>query len=96
MPNIRRQDEIQQKHPRLSKGFNCNCQVKATCPMPGKCNTDKVVYSRHLTWQGNTSGETKKFQKRYGSHKHKIDHEDANHTTLISLIWTHIRVLVIH
>ena len=59
--------------------------------MPGKCNTDKVVYSQHLTWQGNTSGETKKFQKRYGSHKHQIDHEDANHTKLISFIWTHLK-----
>ena len=63
----------------------------STCSMPGKCNTDKVVYSWHLTWQGNTSGETKKFQKRYGSHKHQIDHEDANHTKLISFIWTHLK-----
>ena len=64
--------------------------------MPGKCNTDKVVYSQHLTWQGNTSGETytglaKNFKKRYGSHKHQIDHEDANHTTLSSFIWTHLK-----
>ena len=105
MPNIKRhisrhnnkilQDAIIQDNPRLKKGFNCNCQQKATCPMPGKCNTDNVVYTGHLTWQGNTTGETytgvaKNFKKRYGTHKWKMDHEEADHTTLSDYIWTNL------
>ena len=64
--------------------------------MPGKCNTDNVVYKAHLTWQGNTSGETytgvaKNFKKRYGGHNHQISHEDTNHTTLCSFIWHNLK-----
>ena len=68
MPNIKKnisrhnskllQNEIRQQNPALFKPDHCNCQDKATCPMPGKCNANNVVYRGTLTWQNNNLGET--------------------------------------
>ena len=53
--------------------MGCKCQNKATCPMPGKCTTDKLVYRATVT--ANNSEETyvgltaNQFKDIYGKHK---------------------------
>ena len=54
---------------------NCNCQnrFKQSCPMPGECNTNGVVYQATVTTNnGETEtyiGLAKNFKKRYSKHK---------------------------
>ena len=53
---------------------NCNCQArfKQSCPMPGECNTNGVVYQATVTSNGETEtyiGLAKYFKKRYSKHK---------------------------
>ena len=72
---------------------NCNCQnrFKKECPMPGKCNTNGVVYQ--ATIASGTSEETyvglaKNFKKRYRKHKTCLEDEGADgHTSLTNHYW---------
>ena len=72
--------------------YRCKCQNKATCPLPGKCTTDKVVYRATVssgssveTYVGLTAGP---FKDRY--YKHESDFrepEKRNSTKLSAHIW---------
>ena len=62
---------------------NCNCQTskKPDCPMPGKCNQDRIVYQATITSDGGRSenyvGLAKNFKKRWGKHKSTLKDKDA-------------------
>ena len=73
---------------------SCNCQRSriAECPLPGKCNTDGVVYQAIV--RSNTGGEesyiglAKNFKKRFRQHKASMtDKKSEGATTLSSHFW---------
>ena len=53
--------------------MGCNCRNKATCPMPGKCTTDKLIYRATVTTNNSVEkyvGLTaNRFKDRYAGHK---------------------------
>ena len=71
----------------------CNCQKSKTCPMPGKCLSEGVIYG--ATVKETVSGKTETytglseppFKSRFNGHTSTFRHEDANHTTLSKHIW---------
>ena len=72
---------------------SCNCQRKAECPIPGKCNTEGVVYRATVTTERCVKtyiGSTEKpFKKRF--YGHKSDFSNPNYrssTTLSNFVWT--------
>ena len=78
------------KDPPLQMG--CNCRNKATCPMPGKCTTDKLIYRATVTTNNSVEkyvGLTaNRFKDRYGGHKQDFEDEEKEHsTTLSAYIW---------
>ena len=71
----------------------CNCQNKATCPIPDNCCAQKVVYQatvkhddgKTATYIGST--ETT-FKTRYNNHKKSFNHEKyKTETTLSKYLW---------
>ena len=66
------------------KEAECNCKptFKNSCPMPGKCNKDGVVYQTTITSDGgkknNYVGLAKNFKKRWGTHKKTLGDPDYN------------------
>ena len=70
----------------------CNCRNKEECPLPGRCQIDKVVYratvttnNKTETYVGLTAGS---FKKRWSKHKTDFSYSDKrNSTTLSSYIW---------
>ena len=72
--------------------LKCNCRNKEECPLPGKCQIDKVVYratvttnNKTETYVGLTAGN---FKKRWSKHKTDFSYSDKrNSTTLASYIW---------
>ena len=71
----------------------CNCQVKASCPVPGECLRSKVVY--HATVK-HTNGSTAEyigntetpFKQRYANHKKSFHLEPyKTETTLSKYVW---------
>ena len=91
---------IIQNHNRkiLSKEKNktkakCNCQIKASCPVPGECCHPKVVYQatvnhddgRKAVYIGCTEPD---FKFRYNNHKKSFRHETyQSETTLSKYVW---------
>ena len=70
----------------------CKCRDKSTCPLPGKCTTDRLVYRATVTTTN--SAETyvgltaDQFKDRF--YKHEGDFKDPNRRTsteLSSHIW---------
>ena len=72
--------------------FRCRCHDKPSCPLPGKCTTDKLVYRATITstnavetYVGLTANV---FKDRYGVHKSNFEHRDQRGTTTLSdYIW---------
>ena len=72
---------------------SCNCRIKTECPLPGKCNTEGVVYKATVTTErcektyiGSTENT---FKKRF--YGHKSDFSNPNYrssTTLSNHVWT--------
>ena len=71
----------------------CNCQVKASCPVPGECYEPSVVYHATLTHDDGRTAEyvgctEPNFKKRYGNHKKSFRHIDyKSETTLSTYVW---------
>ena len=69
---------------------NCNCQnrFKQSCPIPGKCNTNGVIYQATVTTDNGGLetyvGLAKNFKKRYGKHKSTILDQSADGQTRLS------------
>ena len=71
----------------------CNCQKKDECPLPGRCLTDKVVYTATVTDENDnietyTGLTCKTFKERHYKHKNSFKYQNSdNSTTLSSYIW---------
>ena len=73
----------------------CNCIRKETCPMQGKCLTEKVIYQATMKTPEPNSTVKKyiglcetTFKKRYANHKKSFNHERyKNSTTLSTEFW---------
>ena len=71
----------------------CNCQVKASCPVPGECYEPSVVYHATLTHDDGRTAEyvgctEPNFKKRYANHKKSFRHIDyKSETTLSTYVW---------
>ena len=73
---------------------NCNCQQKDKCPLPGRCQTKKVVY-RATVIDENDNQETyrgltcRSFKERHYKHKNSFKYKNSeNSTTLSTHIWS--------
>ena len=70
----------------------CNCQKKQSCPTPGKCRSQKVVYqatvkhnNKEATYIGNTATE---FKRRYRNHTKSFRLEQYKTETCLSqYVW---------
>ena len=70
----------------------CNCRNKDTCPVPGKCCTQCVVYKAEITtanetvsYIGSTGGE---FKTRFNGHTQSFRSEaKKSSTTLSQYVW---------
>ena len=94
MPNMRQ--KINNHNAKIlnqnEETLKCNCQDKAECPLPGKCQIDKVIYratvtsnSETQTYVGLTAGG---FKGRYSKHKTSFENPTyQNSTTLSTYIW---------
>ena len=72
--------------------FRCRCQDKSSCPLPGRCTTDKLVYRATVTSDNSTEtyvGMTaNKFKDRFSKHKWDFKHRPENGATkLADHIW---------
>ena len=71
----------------------CNCQKKETCPIPGNCCAEKIVYQATVKHDdGKTAvyiGCTESsFKMRYNNHKKSFRQEKyKNETTLSRYLW---------
>ena len=66
----------------------CNCRVKASCPLKGKCREKCIIYKVTLTSNGNTrhyfgSCETK-FKARFYNHKESFKYQRKSNATEFS------------
>ena len=81
-------------NPPVQDNVRCNCNDLTTCPLPGKCQIQNVVYQAITS---TTSGETKSyvgvasnFKARYYNHTSSFRHSDKRKKTKLSeYIWTH-------
>ena len=78
------------REPPVMKG--CNCQVPASCPLPGRCTTDNIIYSAEVTTNNcietyvGLTADT--FKERHGNHKQDFKNPlRKNATTLSGHIW---------
>ena len=72
----------------------CSCQksVRESCPVPGACDTNGVVYQTTINSNDDSQesyiGLAKNFKKRYRKHKTSMKEEDPeNSTTLSTYFW---------
>ena len=72
----------------------CNCRVKDSCPLQGKCQTENVVYLAQVTNTKNSErkcyiGLTERtFKDRFYKHRNSLRHRSkANSTELSKYIW---------
>ena len=72
----------------------CNCRVKESCPLNGKCKTADIVYEASVQ---SSTGVAKKyigstataFKTRYANHQTSMRHErHANATELSKYVWS--------
>ena len=79
--------------PTQTRTSMCNCNKKDECPLPGRCLTDKVVYTATVTDENdnveNYTGLTcKTFKERHYKHKNSFKYQNSdNSTTLSSNVW---------
>ena len=100
MPNMKK---IISSHNKRITGLNrvaptsqpkCNCQHKEECPLPGRCQTDKVVYQATVTDENHnietyTGLTCRTFKERHYKHKNSFKYRNSdNSTTLSSHIWS--------
>ena len=72
--------------------IQCNCRVKADCPLHGKCLTEAIVYRATITTDNESAdyiGSTETtFKTRFTNHKASFKHEQkAKQTTLAEHYW---------
>ena len=80
---------------RVDDDVRCNCQPanKPSCPVPGKCCSNKVIYQATVHHTNGSSAEyvgmtEPPFKLRYGNHKKSFQHEKyKSETTLSSYVW---------
>ena len=71
----------------------CNCQKSRVCPMPGKCQSEGLIYGAKVTQTISVKTETytglteNSFKSRYGGHLSNFTHKDSKGTTLSTHIW---------
>ena len=72
----------------------CNCRHKESCPLPGKCLTESVVYQATVTREDNLQKETYvghtegEFKTRYNNHTSSFRNLKHKHSTELSkYIW---------
>ena len=85
---------LTETQPNTTSVDNCNCRNKDTCPLPGKCQTNGVVYQATVkridnqeeqTYVGITEGA---FKTRYNNHTNSFrDPKHKNRTALSKYIW---------
>ena len=84
--------------PKASEGDDmCNCEVRASCPMDGKCLTDNLIYlatvtetsiQNQKTVEGYVGLASTTFKKRFYKHRDSFKKEKMqNDTTLSTHIW---------
>ena len=74
--------------------IKCNCRDPTTCPLPGKCQVDNIVYQAMATTiRGETRcyvGVASNFKARYYNHTSSFRHSDKRKKTKLSeFIWAH-------
>ena len=73
------------RKPTAKKG--CNCRVLADCPMPGRFQTDNVIYRATVT-TNNVGLTADPFKVRHANHKQDFKNiTRKNATTLSGYIW---------
>ena len=80
----KRQDKMQ---------LSCNCRIKESCPLTGKCPHQRMVYKAEVTtnttykeYYGTLEGE---FKSRYNNHTQSYRHTShINDTELSKYLWT--------
>ncbi len=72
----------------------CNCRQKESCPLPGKCLIESVVYQATVTREDNQQKETYvghtegPFKTRYNNHTSSFRNPKHKHATELSkYIW---------
>ena len=73
----------------------CNCQVKASCPMKGKCLAESLVYRADVTTSGPINEKkfyigacSLDFKSRFRNHQKSLRHERYKTETALSLyVW---------
>ena len=73
----------------------CNCRLKGSCPLSGKCLTESIVYQAMVTredtaeekiYVGHTGGG--QFKTRYNNHTNSFRNVEHNHSTALSkYVW---------
>ena len=84
------------KQPKATKDpdMKCNCRQEDSCPLPGKCLTESVVYQATVTKGDNQQKETYvghtagPFKVRYYNHTSSFRNPEHKHSTELSkYIW---------
>ena len=73
----------------------CNCRVKASCPMNGRCLAESLVYRADVTVSGSMTGNkfyigacSSEFKERFRNHQKSLRHERYKTETALSLyVW---------
>jgi hypothetical protein len=67
----------------------CNCRNKTTCPVPGKCQTECVVYKASVRKEATYIGATETtFKERHRNHTYSFRKEERKtNTTLSTFVW---------
>ena len=67
---------------------NCNCRVKASCPLNGDCLSKSIVYNAKITTEGNELnyiGHTEnEFKSRFRNHITSFKNQKYRHATALS------------
>ena len=66
----------------------CNCRIKASCPVEGKCLTKSVIYKATVTYNNKKQsyiGSTKRsFKTRHYEHMHSFRKKNLKELTKLS------------
>ena len=69
----------------------CNCNDNTKCPLPGKCQTESIVYKAEVEAEGSTRNyigmTANSFKRRYYIHNNSFNNRGANSTGLSKYIW---------
>ena len=93
MPNLKKEisrhnNQILKPKPTTTEA-GCNCNEETDCPMPGKCLTDRLVYTATVTGPDieteTYTGVTKNtFKKRYYGHTNSFRNREHQFSTTLS------------